>query len=260
MARQEFTGGDGQTGETGLQVINKLNANFAELYAAAHARKHAITSSSDHDPAPEEGKGKFLYTDPVTGVITYKSITLDDLPPSSGGGSGLLVNEFKYGEYISLIDQGLLKDTQRCTIISSQLVILYEEADPESYVFDFDDFGGLVLEPFQSYIVEIEAFVDNLVSIAMFDLKLHIAWESSLHTISLIRDIVSANSSGQLRLEPTMEGTLLTLKVTDTSPLAETMGTAKVHIQSYFQNFYVGEAYSSGDEYGSGSGSGEEAY
>lgn len=80
MSRKILTGGDGTTGQTGLEVINDINSMTDELYTSKHDRQHALNSSSDHSPVSGSDKGKILGTNPSTGVPELRFLGDSDIP------------------------------------------------------------------------------------------------------------------------------------------------------------------------------------
>ena len=82
MAREVLTGGDGQSGQTGLETRESINRMTSELYASKHTRSHNLASSDDHAPATGADKGKFVATNPTTGAAELRFIGADDIPDS----------------------------------------------------------------------------------------------------------------------------------------------------------------------------------
>ena len=80
MAKQVLTGGDGTSGQTGLQTRNIINENFTELYDAKHARQHTLVNTSDHAPVEEADKGKLLGTNRTTGNPELRFLDVNDIP------------------------------------------------------------------------------------------------------------------------------------------------------------------------------------
>jgi hypothetical protein len=82
MAQEELTGGDGLSGETGLQFRTKLNNMFSELYNRLHSRVHSLVSTNDHSPVTGSDKGKFVATNSGTGNPELRFIADVDIPDS----------------------------------------------------------------------------------------------------------------------------------------------------------------------------------
>jgi len=80
MGQVIFTGGDGQSGQTGLAIVQALNSNFTELYAARHGQLHSMASGADHSAAVDSDKGKFVHSNASSGLIEFVNIAEDDIP------------------------------------------------------------------------------------------------------------------------------------------------------------------------------------
>lgn len=80
MAKEILTGGDGTTGQTGLQFRTSLNSMFTELYNWLHPKQHALNSTTDHSSATGADKGKLLGVNSITGVPELKFLADADIP------------------------------------------------------------------------------------------------------------------------------------------------------------------------------------
>lgn len=80
MAQIILTGGDGITGQSGLQTRQDINTMMAELYAKLHTRSHAMGSNTDHSTASVGDRGKLLGASATDGKPTLRFLVDADIP------------------------------------------------------------------------------------------------------------------------------------------------------------------------------------
>lgn len=96
MAKVTLTGGDGTSGQSGADFRGAINNMFTELYAWLHQRAHSLVSTDDHAAVTGTDKGKFLATDPTTGVPILKFLEATDIPNTIAREAELVAHESDY--------------------------------------------------------------------------------------------------------------------------------------------------------------------